>query len=217
MGTQMLLSSSPLALGLPDADITYHPAWLDHAEAASLLATLLATTPWSQRTLRVAGLTMPLPRLTAWVGDPGAVYAYSGIREVPLPWTPMLADLRHRCGTACGTPFNSVLLNYYRDGRDQVGWHADDELELGPAPVIASVSLGAPRVFALKPRGLASARPVRLSLLPGSLLVMRGTTQTHWLHSLPADRTCQAPRINLTFRWISPMEAPCPQTPRSRA
>ncbi|UOQ98163.1 alpha-ketoglutarate-dependent dioxygenase AlkB [Hymenobacter sp. 5317J-9] len=192
-----------LPLALPQADLLFDPDFLPTAEADALLARLTAEVAWEQRSIRLFGQEFPQPRLTAWYGDPEARYTYSGLAWEPRPWTPALLALRQRVAAACAAPFNSVLLNLYRDGRDSMGWHADDEPELGPAPVIASLSLGAPRRFRLRPRaGLAHA-PLSLDLVNGSLLLMRGATQQNWQHTLPKTTRPLGPRLNLTFRWVT--------------
>jgi alkylated DNA repair dioxygenase AlkB len=124
---------------------------------------------------------------------------------VPKPWSAELDALRDRVGDACGTRFDSVLANLYRDGRDSMGWHSDDEPELGPAPVIASISLGATRRFVLKQRR-DGASPLSLDLPHGSLLVMSGETQRNYRHALPRSARVLAPRINLTFRTVAGRE-----------
>ena len=191
---------SPIAL--PQADLLFDPAFLPPAEAAALLAQLIAEVAWEQRAIRMFGQQIPQPRLTAWHGDPAARYTYSGLTWEPLPWSPALQALRLRVEAATGTRFNSVLLNYYRDGRDSMGWHADDEPELGPAPAIASLSLGTPRRFRLRPQGSLAHPPLCLDLPSGSLLLMRGPTQQHWQHALPKTARPVGPRLNLTFRWV---------------
>jgi alkylated DNA repair dioxygenase AlkB len=191
---------SPIAL--PQADLLFDPAFLPPAEAAALLAQLIAEVAWEQRAIRIFGQQVPQPRLTAWHGDPAARYTYSGLTWEPRPWSPALQALRLRVEAATGTRFNSVLLNYYRDGRDSMGWHADDEPELGPAPAIASLSLGAPRRFRLRPQGSLAHPPLGLDLPSGSLLLMRGPTQQHWQHALPKTARPVGPRLNLTFRWV---------------
>jgi alkylated DNA repair dioxygenase AlkB len=144
------------------------------------------------------------PRLTAWYGDATARYSYSGLDLTPQPWTPALLALRTQVEQATGVTFNSVLLNLYRTGQDSMGWHADDEPELGPEPVIASISLGATRRFRLRPRHSQQLphAPLGLDLPSGSLLVMRGTTQQHWQHAVPKTARPVGPRLNLTFRTI---------------
>jgi alkylated DNA repair dioxygenase AlkB len=180
--------------------LLYYESWLSPAEARDVFEELRRETPWKSESIRIAGKLIPVPRLTAWVGDPEAVYTYSGVRNEPSPWTPRLADLRERASAAASAPLNSVLLNYYRNGRDSMGWHADDERELGRNPVIASLSLGAPRRFLLrheKKRG----KSVSLVLGHGSLLVMAGATQHHYRHAVPKEDD-SGERINLTFRRV---------------
>ena len=204
---------SPLCLSLPAtppmlpyANLHLTPDFLPAAEAAALLALLTDTVAWEQRSIRLFGQLVPQPRLTAWYGDADARYAYSGLRWVPRPWLPALADLRRRVEVATGTAFNSVLLNLYRNGQDSMGWHADDEPELGPAPTIASLSLGATRRFRLRPRPGGPAvdvPPLGLDLPAGSLLLMRPPTQAHWQHALPKTARPTGPRLNLTFRQVA--------------
>jgi alkylated DNA repair dioxygenase AlkB len=180
--------------------LLYYESWLSPAEARDAFEELRRETPWKSESIRIAGRLIPVPRLTAWVGDPEAVYTYSGVRNEPSPWTPRLADLRERASAAASAPLNSVLLNYYRNGRDSMGWHADDERELGKNPVIASLSLGAPRRFLLrheKKRG----KSISLVLGDGSLLVMAGATQHHYRHAVPKEDD-SGERINLTFRRV---------------
>ena len=195
-----------LPLSLPHAELLFDPTFLLPPDAHALLAQLTAEVAWEQRSIRLYGREMPQPRLTAWYGDPAARYTYSGLAWEPRPWTPALLALRQRVGTATGARFNSVLLNQYRDGRDSMGWHADDEPELGPVPVIASLSLGATRRFRLRPRAGLAHPPLSLDLPGGSLLLMRGPTQQHWQHALPKTARLVGPRLNLTFRWVRPAE-----------
>nr|WP_262905429.1 alpha-ketoglutarate-dependent dioxygenase AlkB [Hymenobacter nitidus] len=176
------------------------------AAADALFAELEQTIAWRHESIKLFGKLVPQPRLTAWHGDPSARYSYSGLSWEPQPWTPALQALRTLVEEATQTGFNSVLLNLYRAGHDSMGWHADNEPELGPEPVIASVSLGATRRFRLKPRDpLATPHaPVSLELASGSLLLMRGPTQQHWLHAVPKTTQPVGPRLNLTFRRIIP-------------
>jgi alkylated DNA repair dioxygenase AlkB len=173
--------------------------WLAPDESASVFERLLAELDWRQRAIRIMGREVLQPRLTAWYGD--APYTYSGVTLEPLPWTPLLAELRDRVVATTGDAFNTVLCNLYRTGADSMGFHADDEKELGPHPVIASLSLGAARRFVLHHKKKRAA-PVSIELRDGSLLVMGGTTQAHWRHALPKDRAATGARINLTFRRI---------------
>lgn len=156
---------------------------------------------WAPHRVRLFGREHLTPRLCAWYGDADVRYAYSGQTLDPLPWTPALADLRVRIESALGRSFNSVLCNLYRDGADCMGWHSDDEASLGPRPVIASLSLGATRRFALRHRRRAHPS-VSLALAHGDLLVMGGDTQHHWQHALPRTHRPVGARINLTFRAV---------------
>ena len=190
-------------LPLPQAELLFDPTFLPAAEAEALLAQLTTAVAWEQRSIRIFGQEIPQPRLTAWYGDEEARYTYSGLAWEPRPWLPALHALRQRLEAATGARFNSVLLNLYRDGRDSMGWHADDEPELGPAPAIASLSLGATRRFRLRPRAGLPHAPFGLDLPGGSLLLMRGLTQRHWQHALPKTARPVGPRLNLTFRWVA--------------
>ncbi len=184
-------------IDFPDIEGTLHPAAL--ADAADLFRRLAAELDWKQETLTLYGRRIPQPRLSAWYGD--ATYAYSGITLEPRAWHPLLADLRDRCRAMAGTPFNSVLANYYRDGRDSMDWHSDDEATLGPNPVIASVNLGAARRFQLR-RKDDKARKIEMLLGGGDVLIMAGRCQHDWQHRVPKTRRPASPRINLTFRRI---------------
>jgi alkylated DNA repair dioxygenase AlkB len=172
---------------------------LREPDALRLLDQLMALTPWRQEIATLMGRRVPIPRLTAWHGAAG--YVYSGIEMTPAPWNPPLLEIKAVAEACAGQPFNSVLLNLYRDGRDSVSWHADNEPGLGRDPVIASVSLGATRRFQLKHRR-REAR-VALDLPAGSCLVMAGATQHHWLHQVPKTAQPVGLRINLTFRAMA--------------
>ena len=185
-------------IALPDAEVEYRRGFFGPDEALALFDALRAEIRWERHRVRIRGREVDCPRLSGWEGD--ATYAYSGITLRPAPWTVRVAAVRRRIETATGETFNSMLANLYRDGNDRLGWHADDEPELGPAPVIASASFGAPRRFLLRPKRGGASVPIVLE--PGSLLVMRGPTQRHWLHSVPPTRRPVGPRINLTFRRI---------------
>jgi alkylated DNA repair dioxygenase AlkB len=169
---------------------------VDHAD--KYLAELLEKTLWQQEQVQIFGQMKDIPRLTAWHGDPGHRYAYSGIAMDPLPWTNCLLELKAQVEQLADTKFNSVLLNLYRTGSDSVAWHADDEPELGAEPIIGSVSLGATRKFQLKRRD-GSSETIRLKLEHGDAVIMRGGIQRHWLHQVPKTKKPVGPRINLTF------------------
>lgn len=183
-----------------DGSALLHPWVLGEGSAEETFARLIDEVEWESRTIVVFGKRHLEPRLSAWYGDPGATYSYSGIDLTPKPWTPVLAELRTVCEEVAGTSFNSVLCNRYRDGNDKMGWHADDEAALGPEPTIASLSLGAPRRFRLRHR--ASREIVECELPSGSLLVMSGLSQECWMHEVPRQKKITEPRINLTFRLI---------------
>lgn len=193
----MTLQSIPL----PGADIAFDPQWLPSGEADVLLQRLLDEVPWETHRIRMFGRVVDSPRLSCWIGDPGASYRYSGTRFEPHPWPPALQPVRERLARELGVAFDSVLANRYRNGRDAMGWHRDDEPELGPEPVIASLSLGASRRFRLK-ADAAAVPPLTLELPHGSLLVMRGATQSRFRHALPRTARPVGERINLTFRRI---------------
>ncbi len=185
------LSSSP--------DIQFIPHFLDIEKAHLCLLKLLEDVPWKQEKIRMFGEWKDMPRLTAWMGEKEAVYQYSGLVNNPLPWHPEVLALRDLVSKETGSTYNSVLLNYYRDGKDSMGWHSDDEKELGKTPVIASLSLGATRRMRFRPKG--GGKNLAIDLSGGSLLVMKGLTQAEWQHALPKT-VASGLRINLTFRLI---------------
>ncbi len=197
----------PVSVPLPGGDLTLQEAAIPVALADRWLAELTAEIGWEQEVLRIFGREVKVPRQVAWHGDAGRTYRYSGVVHEPRPWTALLREIKRTVERLAGARFNSVLANRYRDGADSMGWHSDDEPELGPEPVIASLSLGASRKLRFRHR--QRCEPARqLTLDHGSLLVMRGATQTNWQHALPKTRRPVGPRINLTFRRIiSPHEA----------
>ena len=187
---------------MKDAEIYYLPH-LPLAEPPHIvMGRLINEVTWRAEHIVVWGRTYPQPRLIAWYGDAGKNYTYSGINLSPLPWTRALLDIKSRIEVVSRTNFNSVLLNYYRDHRDSMGLHSDDEPELGAQPILASLSLGEERTFILKHRREKTLKPVRLKLASGSLLLMKGETQRHWKHGIDKETRPCGPRINLTFRRI---------------
>lgn len=196
-----LFADSPLQL--PNAELQLLPLWLQASVADQWFEQLTQQTPWQQPQVRIFGRQVAVPRLVAWYGDAEASYRYSGLTHQPLPWTPLLAQIRAQVEQAVGQPLNGVLLNYYRDGQDSMGWHSDDEAELGANPLIASLNLGGTRRFDLRRKGQSRIEH-SLDLQHGSLLVMRGVTQHHWQHQVAKTRASCAPRLNLTFRLIKP-------------
>jgi alkylated DNA repair dioxygenase AlkB len=196
-----LPSTEPLRLGLPDADVRLWRAAFRTAEADALLAALRSQIDWQQEDILIFGERKRVPRLVAWHGEPGTAYTYSGTAHEPLPWTPELQQVRQRAEELTGYRYNSVLLNLYRDGRDGMGWHADDEPELGREPAIASVSFGASRRFKLRHRRSRSAAST-VDLAHGDLLLMAGATQHHYVHAVPKTARPVGERVNLTFRRV---------------
>src|SRR5471032_1292229 len=185
---------------IPKPDIDWLPDWLDPPTASDTMAALIDEVTWHQDIINTPGGKIPFPRLTAWQGDPGAVYVYSGIRNIPKPWTPTVLALKTHAEETSKTPFNSVLINRYRTGMDSMGWHADKEPELGLQPVIASVSLGTTRTFEF--RHTKTRQTHILQLTHGSLLIMQGRTQLDWAHRVPKEPEARGERINLTFRYV---------------
>ena len=201
----MDLFASPVELGrvpLPGADVSYLPCFDLGLPPSEMMQALVDETPWRQEDVRMWGKTFRQPRLTAWYGDPGCTYRYSGISLEPLPWTERLSGMKARVEKLVGTRFNSVLLNHYRDQNDSMGMHSDDERELGPRPTIASISLGAERSFLLKSKVDPGAGTVKLRLASGSLLLMKGDTQKNYKHGVAKESRVLGSRVNLTFRVI---------------
>ncbi len=186
---------------LPGAELRFAPDWLATAEANALLVSLREGIHWETHRIRLFGREVDSPRLSCWIGGEDAAYTYSGARFQPHPWPAALLSVRQRLTDELDCVFNSVLANRYRDGRDYMGWHSDNESALGPQPLIASLSLGATRRFVLKHRH-ESSRKLELELPHGSLLVMGGDTQRNYKHALPRTAKPVGERINLTFRRI---------------
>jgi len=178
----------------------HRPGWITPRRADRLFQRLWRQLDWCQHEVFLFGRKIRQPRLSAWYSDAGVAYRYSGLTLRSAPWHPDLARLREELADLLGRPFNSVLANAYRDGRDTMGWHADDEPELGTQPVIASVSLGATRRMLLRPAG--GGPSIGMDLPDGSLLVMSGPSQSDWRHCIPRTNKPVGTRINLTFRWI---------------
>lgn len=193
-------SSKVGRLDWPDGDFRHLPSFWPGDRADALFARLSEEIAWRNHPVRLFGREIPSPRMSCWFGDPGTVYRYSGMQHTPEDWTPTLVAIRNEIRQRLGIPCNSVLANLYRDGRDRMGWHSDDEPELGRQPVIVSASFGPSRRFTLRHRRLSSRQALWLD--HGSLLVMAGDSQACWQHALPATRVACGPRINLTFRFI---------------
>jgi alkylated DNA repair dioxygenase AlkB len=198
-------------LALPDAELRYAPHWLGSADADALLQALRDGIAWERHRIRLFGRQVDAPRLSCWIGDDDATYTYSRTRHAPRPWPEALRLLRERLRAESGADFNGVLANLYRDGNDGMGWHSDDEPELGARPLLASLSLGATRRFLIRHRDKAK-KPIAIELGHGSLLWMGGDTQLHYRHALPKTARQVGMRINLTFRKLGKIqEAPAPR------
>ena len=201
--TTMIYQENPITYELPDASIQYFPNFFPASEADDLLDRLIRGIMWKQNTIKMYGKENPVPRLEAWYGDQGKTYTYSGITMEPNPWNDELEEIKKCIEPISGVLFNSVLINYYRDGKDRVAWHSDDERELGINPVIGSVSLGAERNFKLRHKKFKENNlKQNIGLTHGSFLLMSGSTQHHWMHEIPRTAKPIGPRINLTFRVI---------------
>jgi alkylated DNA repair dioxygenase AlkB len=184
-----------------EGDTFYYPQFFSAIESDRLFADLQAAVSWKQDPILIFGKSVMQPRLTASFGDPGTEYTYSGITMTPTPWIAPLQEIKTRIESESGTKFNSALLNLYRDEKDSMGWHRDNEKELGHNPIIASVSFGAVREFQFRHRNDKELKAT-VPLEHGSFLLMAGTTQHHWLHSIPKTKTKLGPRLNITFRRI---------------
>jgi alkylated DNA repair dioxygenase AlkB len=187
---------------LPPELLDYRPGFFNLPESESLLKTFISTIPWTQEIIKMYGKLMKTPRLTAWYGDNDKDYTFSGTKYHPIPWTDELLMIRNRIEPIAGIRFNSVLLNYYRDGNDSVAWHSDDEYELGTNPVIASVSFGQVRRFDVRHKR-DHERKYSIYLENGSLLLMKGNLQHDWEHQIPKSNKSLKARVNLTFRVIN--------------
>lgn len=197
-----LFDSEPIVFDVPDASIIYYPNYFSTEEATMLFDTLQKEIPWQQDDIKVYGKVYPQPRLTALFGNEGKSYSYSNITMHPHKWSPLLMSIKEKVEKATEAIYSTVLLNYYRDGKDSNGWHADNEKELGTNPIIASLSFGAERMFQLKHNAIPNQK-INIPLAHGSLLVMKGTTQHFWKHQIPKTTRPIGPRINLTFRIIT--------------
>lgn len=195
-----LFANEILDLNLKDADISYHSNFMQASEAKALYENLTTKIHWRQERITVYGKQHLVPRLSCWMADSGLNYQYSNMTMQPTPWLEDVLLIKTRLTKQTGLDFNSVLINYYRDGNDSNGWHADNEIELGHNPIIASISLGATRDFHLRHNQDKQLKHT-IALEHGSLLIMRGSTQTYWQHQIPKRKKAE-PRINLTFRSI---------------
>jgi alkylated DNA repair dioxygenase AlkB len=180
------------------ADVIYHPDFLDAQIAESYFQRLIQELNWQADTIKMFGKTITTERLYAWHGDEAFDYAYSGKSRLAAPWTPTLFEIKKLLEDKVGTSFNCCLLNYYADGSQGMSWHSDDEKVMEANGIIASVSLGAERIFEFKHKSDTIRKKILLE--NGSLLLMQGETQKHYLHQLPKSKKVKGARINLTFR-----------------
>ncbi len=184
-----------------DGEVILYPNFFSPKESKQLFSDLYSSVNWKQEIIQLFGKQMPIPRLTAWYGDQGKSYTYSGIEQHPEHWNPTLKLIKSKIEQIAQVSFNSVLLNLYRDGKDSVSWHSDDEPELGENPIIASVSFGATRRFSLRNKHSKNHK-IDIDLASGSFLLMQGETQHFWQHQIAKTAKEIQPRINLTFRII---------------
>ena len=193
--------SEPIILDLPDAEIIYYPQFFDKEQADKIYTELLQEIAWQQDDITIFGKKIAQPRLTALYGNDGKSYGYSNIVMQPHPFNSALTFIKEEIESIINEHFTTVLLNYYRDGQDSMGWHADNEKELGQNPCIASISFGDERVFQLKHNSIINLKQ-NISLQNGSLLLMKGETQQYWKHQIPKTKKPIGGRINLTFRTL---------------
>jgi alkylated DNA repair dioxygenase AlkB len=200
---EFFLLTLPYGEVMPDSEILIYPNFFSTLDSNMFFQELLDNISWKQDEFSFDNKNIAIPRLTAWYGDSGKVYCYSGMTKYPESWIPELLTIKLCVEEAIQSVFNSVLLNLYRHGKDRVSWHSDDEPELGVNPVIASISFGETRRFQFRHKFDTNIERVTVNLTHGSLLVMRGNTQHYWQHQLPEGRKSLKTRINLTFRFIN--------------
>jgi len=189
-------------IDIPDGKLRLYPHFFEQEEANKYFKLLLKNIQWKQEKVFLYGKEHDVPRLSAWYGDEGKSYEYSGVLAKAIPWNQPLLTIKERIEAVSNEQFNSVLVNQYRDGSDGVAWHSDDEPELGADPIIASVSFGEERQFQLKHK--KQKQLTKSLILPhGSLLLMGEKTQLNWLHQIPKSQRSLSTRINLTFRLVN--------------
>jgi len=193
----------PSIENISNGEVIIYPQFFEQQESDRFFEQLHRNLEWRQDLIRVFGREVRIPRLNAWYGDGGKIYTYSGNIMSPIPWTPTLILIKEKIEQEISLNFNSVLANLYRDGKDSVSWHSDDEPELGINPVIASISFGETRRFQLRHKSNKELEKVEIALTHGSLLIMKGTTQHYWKHQIPKTAKNIGARINLTFRFVN--------------
>ena len=199
---QTLFPEDEITFDLIDAQVSYVPSFIGFEEANELFNKLIDDINWQQDDIVVFGKKFQQPRLTALYGNDGKSYSYSSLTMFPNKWNSLLIYIKEKVEEFMNVKFTTILLNYYRDGNDSNGWHADNEKELGKNPIIASISFGAKRVFQMK-HNTNKDQKFKIELEHGSLLIMKGTTQHFWKHQIPKSTKKVGPRINLTFRIIN--------------
>lgn len=194
-------SSSPISVLPHSQAVLYYPNFIPTTISITAYQTLTKKLTWAQYPIRMFGKTLLQPRLIAWYGDKGVHYQYAQTELLADGWHSLLAQWRQQLETFVQTSFNCVLANYYRDGQDSMGWHSDDEPALGTQPIIASISLGATRRLQFRHRQNYQQK-AHIDLTSGSLLIMKGNSQTDWQHQIAKTKRVQTGRINLTYRYI---------------
>lgn len=183
-----------------DGEVYYQNALMDRQQADYFLLSFMKGIEWRHDEGTMFGKKYVTKRKVAWYGDRPFDYNYSSTNKRAMPWTKDLKELKKLVESSTGETYNSCLLNLYHNGEEAMGWHSDNESELKPNGAIASMSFGAERKFVFKHR--KTTEKVELPLEHGSLLTMKGTVQSHWLHRLPPTKKISSPRVNLTFRTI---------------
>lgn len=185
-----------------DGEAIYYPHFFSEQECKIHFEQLYTELTWKAEQITLFGKTYWQPRLIAWYGDKNIIYSYSGNKMKPLKWITPLLKIKQKLEEVCTSSFNSVLANLYRDGQDSMGWHSDDEPELGKNPIIASISFGGSRRFHFRHKHNKTLKNQSIDLHTGSLLLMKGTLQHNWQHQISKTKKEVAPRINLTFRMV---------------
>jgi alkylated DNA repair dioxygenase AlkB len=189
-------------ISIPDADVSILHSMETPIPYDQMLHKLMSDTIWRQENVRIYGKEYQQPRLVSLYGDSEMQYDYSGISLRPLPWTDLLREIKRRIEDCTDATFNAVFLNLYRDHNDSMGFHSDDEKELGQNPVIASLTFGATRTFLLKHKFKKELPLVKVPLESGTVLLMKGATQHNWKHGINKQTAPCGPRVNLTFRTL---------------
>lgn len=185
-----------------DGTVNYYGPIISSAQANQFFEQLFAQVDWQRDQALINGEIIETNRKIAWYADKPYRYTYSSVTKIAKPWLPVLLALKQMAEQESGEQYNACLINFYHDGNDGMAWHSDAEKDLKVNGAIASISLGAQRKFMFKHK--QTQETVSLYLQHGSLLVMKGQTQSHWLHRLPPSKSVTSPRINLTFRMIEP-------------